>query len=40
MFALFHSGAPRGRRVHSGSRRLTRARLGVVKFIRVCVGSL
>ena len=31
-------GAPRGRRVHSGSRRFTWAGLGVV--IRVCVGSL
>ena len=32
--------APRGRRVHSGSRGFTRARLVVVVFIRVRVGLL
>ena len=30
----------RGLLAHSGSRRFTRSRFGVVGFIRVCVGSL
>ena len=34
------SGAPGGRRVHKGSHGLTRARVGIVEFIRVRVGSL
>ena len=40
MFAWFHSGAPRCRRFRAGSRGLTCARLGVVGFIMVRVGSL
>ena len=36
--ARIHWGAPRGRRVHSGSGGFTRA--GVVGFIRVSVGSV
>ena len=36
-FAWIHSGAPRGLPVHSGSRRFTRAQLGVVGFIDVRV---
>ena len=39
-FAWVHSGPPRGRRVHSGSRRFTRAVLGVVAFIQVRLDSL
>ena len=34
-----HSGAPRGRRVHTGSGWFTQALLAVVAIIRVCVGT-
>ena len=40
VFAWVHSGAPRGRRVQSSSRWFTRARLPVVGFFQVRVGSL
>ena len=36
-FSRVHLGGPRGRRVRSGSRGFS---LGVVGFIRVCLGSL
>ena len=39
-FALFRSGAPSGRRVHSGSRGWIPSRLGLVGFIRGRVDSL
>ena len=39
-FAWDHFGAPRGRRVHLGSRLFTLARLGIVVFIWVRVDSL
>ena len=39
-FAWVHSGAPSGRRVHSGSYGFTRARIWVTVFIGVHVGSL
>ena len=39
-FAWIRSGAPRGRRVHSGYLGFTWVRLGVFGFIRIPVGSL
>ena len=39
-FASVHSGAPRGHRVHSGSRGFPREGLGDFVFICVRVGSL
>ena len=39
-FAWVDSGAPKGRRVHSGPLGLTRARQVVDEFIRVRVDSL
>ena len=39
-FAWVNAGAPKGRRVHSGSRGFTSAGLGAVRFIRVLRGSL
>ena len=36
-FAWVHSGTPRVRRVHSGSRRFSWEVFGVSGFIRVCV---
>ena len=40
VFASVHYGAPIGSMVDMGSRRLTRACLGVMGYIRVHVGSL
>ena len=40
MFACVHLGAPLCRRVNSGARCSTRARKGVVVFIRFRLGSL
>ena len=40
MFAWVHSVTPSGHRVHSGSRGITRGRLGVFGFMRVCMGSV
>ena len=39
-FAWVNAGAPKGRRVPSGSRGFTSAGLGAVRFIRVLRGSL
>ena len=39
-FPLVHSWAPRCRRVHSGSRGFTLARIVVAEFNHVCVGVL
>ena len=40
LFACVYSGARKGLRVHSGSRRFTPSRVGVCECIRVCLGSV
>ena len=39
-FACGHSGGHSSHRVHSGTRGFTKARIGVVEYIRVQVSSL